>query len=39
MTKFHGKLKDTRRDFLHKLSTEISVKTKQLFYKYDKFQE
>ncbi|MDE5088299.1 MAG: transposase [Trichodesmium sp. St16_bin2-tuft] len=39
MTKFHGKLKDTRRDFLHKLSTEISVKTKQLFYKYDKFLE
>ncbi|MDE5107568.1 MAG: hypothetical protein O4808_11045 [Trichodesmium sp. St17_bin3_1_1] len=31
MAKFHAKLKDTRRDFLHKLSTEMSVKTKQLF--------
>ncbi|MDE5114971.1 MAG: hypothetical protein O4803_12260 [Trichodesmium sp. St15_bin1_1] len=31
MAKFYVKLKDTRRDFLHKLSTEISVKTKQLF--------
>ena len=31
IAKFHAKLKDTRRDFLHKLSTEMSVKTKQLF--------
>ena len=39
MKKLDGKLKYTRKDFLHKLSTEISVKTKQLFYKYDKFLE
>ncbi|MDE5083231.1 MAG: hypothetical protein O4859_19075 [Trichodesmium sp. St18_bin1] len=31
MAKFHGTLKDTRRDFLHKLSSEMSMKTKQLF--------
>ncbi|MCL2933609.1 MAG: hypothetical protein MGG11_15570 [Trichodesmium sp. MAG_R03] len=31
MAKFHAKLKDTRIDFIHKLSTEMSVKTKQLF--------
>ena len=31
IAKFYVKLKDTRRDFLHKLSTEMSVKTKQLF--------
>jgi len=31
ISKSHGKLKDTRRDFLHKLSAEMSVKTKQLF--------
>ncbi|MDE5107577.1 MAG: hypothetical protein O4808_11090 [Trichodesmium sp. St17_bin3_1_1] len=31
MAKFHAKLKDIRKDFLHKLSTEMSVKTKQLF--------
>ena len=31
MKKLDTKLKDTRRDFLHKLSTEMSVKTKQLF--------
>ena len=29
--KFHPKLKDTRNYFLHKLSTEMSVKIKQLF--------
>ena len=31
IAKFHAKLKDIRKDFLHKLSTEMSVKTKQLF--------
>ena len=31
IAKFHAKLKDTRNYFLHKLSTEMSVKTKQLF--------
>ena len=31
ISKFHGKLKDKRRDFLHKFSAEMSVKTKQLF--------
>ena len=31
MKELDGKLKDTRRDFLHKLSTEMSAKTKQLF--------
>ncbi|MDE5119552.1 MAG: transposase, partial [Trichodesmium sp. St19_bin1] len=31
IAKFLALLKDTRRDFLHKLSTEMSVKTKQLF--------
>ena len=31
IAKFHAKVKDTRNYFLHKLSTEMSVKTKQLF--------
>ena len=31
IAKFRAKLKDIRKDFLHKLSTEMSVKTKQLF--------
>ena len=31
IAKFDAKLKDTRIDFLHILSTEMSVKTKQLF--------
>ena len=39
IAKFHAKLKDTRNYFLHKLSTEMSVKTKQLFYRYEKFLE
>ena len=39
IAKFNGKLKDTRRDFIHKLSTEMSVKTKQLFERLDKFLE
>jgi hypothetical protein len=31
MKKLDSKLKDTRRDFIHKLSTGTSMKTKQLF--------
>ena len=39
MKKLDGKLKYTRKDFLHKLSTKMSVKTKQLFERLDKFLE
>ena len=31
MKKLDSKLKDTRRDFLYKLSTEMSVTTQELF--------
>ena len=31
IAKFYSKLKDISRDFINKLSTEMSVKTKQLF--------
>ena len=39
MKKLDSKLKDTRRDFLYKLSTEMSVTTQELFQKLDKFLE
>ena len=37
MKKLDGKLKYTRKDFLYKLSTEMSVKNRQLFQRLDKF--